>query len=431
VAHAHDPRMVESSAVALTISAQQARNLHLDAQGLLRKPASTSTRAGLLAAIQRMQLLQIDTIHVVARSPYLVLFSRLGNYPVDWLDEALERGEIFECWSHEACFVPSSAFHLHRAHAACGGKAAHWASKHAARAHDAQRAGMNTVLERIREQGPLKASDFEGTKRIKTGWWGWKDEKRWLEALFSRGELMVARRERFQRVYDLGERVMARMGVELPAKIPDQAEVSRSLLLDSVKALGITQARWIADYYRTRPRHKDADLEGLVGAGELIPVNVRGWENTGYVHRDLAGMLQQAVSGKLRATHTTLLSPFDPIVWDRERASAMFGFDYRIECYLPESKRRYGYFVLPILHRGAIVGRLDAKAHRSEGVFEVRSIHFEPEIEADAKLIEVVGQAIQTCATWHHTPKITIRRSEPRSAATLLRKALQTATRFP
>jgi uncharacterized protein len=424
VAHAHDPRMIESSSLVPTISAQQARNLHLEAQGLLRKPEPKSTRAGLLAAIERMQLLQIDTIHVVARSPYLVLFSRLGNYPVDWLGDALEHGEIFECWAHEACFVPRSAFTLHRSHSACGGKSAHWASKHAARAQDAQRAGMNAVLERIREQGPLKVSDFEGTKRVKTGWWGWKDEKRWLEALFSRGELMVARRERFQRVYDLSDRVMARMNVEMPTEEPDEAEVSRSLLIDSVKALGISQARWIADYYRTRPRHKDTDLDCLMDAGELIRVNVRGWENPGYVHRDHAALLQQAVSGKLRATHTTLLSPFDPVVWDRERASSMFGFDYRIECYLPESKRRYGYFVLPILHRGAIVGRLDAKAHRSEETFEVKSLHLEPGIEADAKLIEAIARAIQTCATWHQTPKVTILRSDPRSVAIQLRKAL-------
>jgi uncharacterized protein len=423
--------MIESSSVALNMSAQQARNLHLDAQGLLRKPGPKSTRAGLLAAIERMQLLQIDTIHVVARSPYLVLFSRLGSYPVDWLGDALEQAEIFECWSHEACFVPASAFNLHRAHSECGGKSAHWASKHAARAQEAQRAGMNAVLERIRDEGPLKASDFEGTKRVKTGWWGWKDEKRWLEALFSRGELMVARRERFQRVYDLSERVIARMGAEPPARPPNEAEVARKLLLRTVKALGITQARWIADYYRTRPRHKDADLDQLVGAGELIRLNVRGWENPAYVHRDHGGLLQQALAGKLRATHTTLLSPFDPVVWDRERASAMFNFDYRIECYLPESKRRYGYFVLPILHRGAIVGRLDAKAHRSEGMFEIRSIHFESGVVVNGKLVEPVAQAIRACAAWHQTPEISVRRSDPRSAATLLRGALQASARFP
>ena len=377
----------------LQLSIQQARNLHLEAQGLLRKTQVKSRRGDLIAAIERMQLLQIDTIHVVARSPYLVLFSRLGNYPADWLGEALERGEIFECWSHEACFVPTKAFDLHRAHKECGGRDNHWASKNAARIHGAQRKGMDGVLERIREHGPAKASDFEPTQRVKSGWWGWKDEKRWLEALFERGELMITRRDRFQRVYDLSARVMAQMGVAPVAKKLDEAEVSRTLLLNAVKALGITQARWIADYYRTKPRYKDADLEDLVDSGELIRIEVRGWENPAYVHQAHAASLQRAMSGKLRATHTTLLSPFDPVVWDRERASCMFGFDYTIECYVPEPKRRFGYFVLPILDRGAIIGRLDAKAHRAEGQLEVKSIYLEPGVEVDQKRIDAIADA--------------------------------------
>lgn len=419
--------MTETTATTPKLSIQQARNLHLAAQGLLRTPKSKPGRGDLLAAIERMQLLQIDTIHVVARSPYLVLFSRLGNYPADWLGEALERGEIFECWSHEACFVLASAFALHRAHKECGGRANHWASKNAARIHGLQRKGMDAVLEHIREHGAAKASDFEATQRVKTGWWGWKDEKRWLEALFERGELMIARRDRFQRVYDLSERVMARIGVQAVSKKMAEAEVLQALLLNAVKALGITQARWIADYYRTKPRHKDADLDALVGAGAVIPVEVRGWENPAYVHHDHAGLLQLAMSGKLRATHTTLLSPFDPVVWDRERASVMFDFDYRIECYVPEPKRRYGYFVLPILDRGTIIGRLDAKAHRTEGHFEVKSIHLESGVEADAKRIDAIAQAIQVCANWHATPNVVVRRSDPPSLMSALRKALKPA----
>ncbi len=417
--------MIRNADIGPRLSIQQARNLHLEAQGLLRKPRAKPVRADLLTSIERMQLLQIDTIHVVARSPYLVLFSRLGNYPVEWLGEALERGQVFECWSHEACFVPTSAFALHRAHQASGGRSGHWASKNAARAQGAQRKGMESVLDRIREHGPTKASDFESSPRVKTGWWGWKDEKRWLEALFARGELMVARRERFQRVYDLSERVMARMGVNAAQVNAEGAEIARRLLLDSVKALGITQARWIADYYRTRPRYKDADLDGLVDSGELLRVEVSGWENPGYVHRDHGAWLQSAGTGKLRATHTTLLSPFDPVVWDRERASTMFGFDYRIECYVPEPKRRHGYFVLPILHRGALIGRLDAKAHRNEGIFEIKSIYLEPATKTDDRVVADLSQAIQTCAVWHETPSVVVRCSDPRAFAAQLRSAVR------
>ncbi len=426
-APAHDRRMKTMVDSAAEISLQQARNLHLAAQGLLRKPERRPGRDDLLAVIERMQLLQIDTIHVVARSPYLVLFSRLGNYPANWLGEALEEGKIFECWSHEACFVPASAFVLHRAHRASGARDNHWAHRNAARAQATQRAGMNAVLARIRDHGPAKASDFEATKRIKTGWWGWKDEKRWLEALFARGELMVAQRERFQRVYDLSERVIARMGVESDTAAISAHDIERRLILDSVRALGITQARWIADYYRTRPRHKDGDLDDLVGSGELLRIKVRGWENPGYVHREHAELAQQAIDGKLRATHTTVLSPFDPVVWDRARTSAMFGFDYTIECYVPEAKRRYGYFVLPILHRGALIGRLDAKAHRTEGVFEIRSIYLEAGIKPDERMIEAIANAIQACANWHDTPDVSVLRSDPRSFAAALCRALRSA----
>jgi hypothetical protein len=205
----------------------------------------------------------------------------------------------------------------------------------------------------------------------------------------------------------------------------DEAEVSRSLMLNAVKALGITQARWIADYYRTRPRYKDSDLDEPVDAGELIRLEVRGWENPAYVHPEHAGLLQLAMTGRLRATHTTVLSPFDPVVWDRERASTMFGFDYRIECYVPEPKRRYGYFVLPILHRGQLIGRLDAKAHRSDGMFEIKSINFEDGVATDARLLGAVAGAIRACAEWHETPEIVVRRSDPRPVATELRRTLR------
>lgn len=386
---------------AAEISLQQARNLHLDAQGLLHKPSRKPRPSDLVSAIERMRLLQIDTIHVVARSPYLVLFSRLGNYSVDWLGEALEQGSIFEGWSHEACFMPASAFTLHRAHQACGARDNHWASKHAVRTNAGQRAGMDAVLAHIRDQGPAKASDFDTAKRVKTGWWDWKDEKRWLEALFARGELMVSRRERFQRVYDLSERVVARMQAESGISTISTDEIERRLILDSVKALGITQARWIADYYRTRPRHKDGDLDELVNTGELLRLKVRGWENPAYVHREHAGLVQQAMAGKLRATHTTLLSPFDPVVWDRKRAADLFDFDYRIECYTPAPKRVYGYFVLPILSRGKIVGRLDAKAHRAQGVFEIKALYLEPNVNTTKRLAADIHGAISRCASWH------------------------------
>ncbi len=403
------------------ISVQQARNLHLAAQGLLIAPRARATKPRILAAIARMRLLQIDTIHVVARSPYLVLFSRLGSYEPRWLDALLTKGSIFECWAHEACFAPIGDYVLHGARG--DARANHWAHKSAQRMHRDHRQAMDRLLVHIRDNGAVKASDFERKQKGGAGWWGWKDEKRWLEACFALGDLMICRRENFQRVYDLTERVLANAKVDAAALQP--VDLPREFVLGAVRALGIAQARWIADYFRTEKKHKDGDVESFVDAGELIRVAVRGWDVPGYVHPENLPLLQRAQRGGLRASHTTLLSPFDPVVWDRSRASALFGFDYTIECYTPGPKRRYGYFVLPILHRGHLIGRLDAKAHRADGMFEVKALFLEPEVELTPSLIEEVAAAIGRCATWHGTPQVIVRKSEPAAFGKSIRQALK------
>lgn len=403
------------------ISAQQARNLHLAVQGLLTPPRARATRARVLATIARMRLLQIDTINVVARSPYLVLFSRLGAYEPSWLDDLLARGRIFECWAHEACFAPMTDFALHRHPSPI--RSGHWAHKHATSLMRTHRADIAALLDRIREQGSVRSADFE--RAVKGGgWWNRSLEKRLLEAAFVHGDLMIARREKFQRVYDVAERVLARCEVRADAPRLSTAQIRREFVHGAVRALGIAQARWIADYFRTGRKFKDGDLQPFVDAGELVRVEVRGWDAPGYVHGEHLLLLRRAQRSGLRATLTTLLSPFDPVVWDRERASAMFGFDYRIECYLPAHKRRYGYFVLPVLHRGQLVGRLDAKAHRDDGVFEIKAIHLQPDVVQDAVLIAGVAHAIRACADWHATPRVLLRESNPATFGRDLRSAI-------
>jgi uncharacterized protein YcaQ len=387
-----------------TLTAAQARSLHLAAQGLLAPPARAARRGDLLAAVRRMALLQLDTIHVVARSHHLVLYARLGAYRPEWLDELLEGAALFETWAHEACLAPVEDHGLHRRALATSH---HWFVRRARRLLAEQGAGMAGLLEEIRRRGPVKTSDFTSQRPRRTGWWSWKKEKAWLEAWLALGELMVARRERFQRVYDLTERVLPAAARRPP---PDQAEARLAQIEKSVRALGVTQARWIHDYFRTRPRLTPEDLRPLVEAGKLLEVRVRGWATPGFVHRDHADLLRRAAGGKLLATHTALLSPFDPVVWDRERALAMFGFDYRLECYLPARKRRHGYFVLPILRRGRLVGRLDAKAHRARGVFEVKALHLEAGVAAGPALLGDLAAALTASARWHGTAEVRLGR---------------------
>ncbi|WP_338039744.1 winged helix-turn-helix domain-containing protein [Luteibacter yeojuensis] len=406
----------------LRLSPRSAQLMHLAAQGLLRRAPRKARKADVASAIARMGMLQIDTINVVARSPYMTLFSRLGTYRNEWLDESLAEGLVAECWAHEACFVPVAQYRYHRDYRA--GRAGHWAHKMAERTHAEARADMDALLERIREEGPLRAADFERDTPGTKGWWGWKPEKRWLEAWFALGRLMVARRERFQRVYDLAERVTGRWPEPPPPGALDEAAVRRYFIVESVRALGIAKARWIADYFRLRPRVTDEELEPLVAEGRLVEVSVDGWDAPAYAHRDHAALLAEAARNGLRATRTTLLSPFDPVVWDRARALDLFGFEYTIECYTPAAKRKYGYYALPILHRGRLVGRLDAKAHRQAELFQVLGIWLEEGVAVTPALVEGIAGAIDECAAWHGTPRVAIERSQPRELARLVGKAV-------
>ena len=403
------------------LSLLQARQLHLAAQGLLVPPLRTATPLALRRCIERMQLLQIDTIHVVARSPYLVLHARLGDYPPPWLDSALAAGHIFETWAHEACFAPMGDLPLHRAYNAQTRR--HWGIARGQESDQSHREQLDKLLAHIEMRGPVKSSDFERPEAHKgAGWWSWKDEKRWLEALFARGELMVARRENFHRVYDLAHRVVPTLA-DLPQ--PNADDVHEHFALRAIAALGVTQARWVNDYFRIKPRLKDADLDALVASGQLLRVAVAGWDAPGYVHVSQRQLLKRAQAGLLQATHTALLSPFDPVVWDRERALALFDFDYRIECYTPQAKRVYGYFVLPILHHGELIGRLDAKAHRADGVFEVRAVYLQAGVHLSDASVQALAQALRITAAWHQTPSVRVTTSQPKVLRLRLNKALK------
>ncbi|OXI96760.1 MULTISPECIES: winged helix-turn-helix domain-containing protein [Burkholderia] len=393
----------------LTLSTAAARALHLAAQGLLTPPRRKATKADVLDTIRRMAQLQIDTIHVVARSPYLVLFSRLGDFAPQWLDEHLAEARLFEYWSHEACFLPVEQFGLMR-YKMLDPSGMGW--KYAAEWHEQNRPEIERLLARIRAEGPVRSADFAREDGAKgNGWWDRKPEKRHLEVLFTTGDLMVSERRNFQRVYDVRERVLPDW--DDTRDLPPRSAVLPALLDYTCRALGVVRADWVADYYRLPRRSYRAELEQLAGAGDLIPVAIDDWKEPAYVHRSLEALLPAAQADTLRSTVTTLLSPFDPVVWDRRRASTLFGFDYTIECYTPGHKRRYGYFCLPVLHRGRLVGRIDAKAHRTLGTFELKAVHVEPGVRFGTGLAADVAKAVKKLAAWHGTPDVTVGQHAP------------------
>lgn len=398
----------------LRLSPLSVRALMLAAQGLLQRPRRRAAKEDVLAAIRRMGALQIDTISVVARSPYFVLWSRLGAYEPRWLEEHLAEGRLFEYWAHAACFIPIEDFSLYRPRMLNG--------------HERIRAWLaensdiaERVMSRLRTEGEARSADFEREGKGGT-WWDWKPEKRALECLYYLGEVMIARRDGFQRIYALRERVLPEWDDD---RTPKPEEAHRALALKAVRALGIARPSWVPDYFRLRAQGMAALLDDLVRARELLSARVDGWDGPFYVHPDNLGPAQQAADGALRPTLTTLLSPFDPITWHRERALEAFDFHYRIETYTPAAKRRYGYFSLPILRRGALIGRLDAKAFRKEGRFEVRSVHLEPGVRVTDGLVADLRAALDDCARWHGTPEVTMLISDPPELAEALRASSQ------
>ncbi|TLU68701.1 winged helix-turn-helix domain-containing protein [Enterobacter sp. MF024] len=382
----------------LTLSA--ARHLHLAAQGLLKKPRRRARPADILTTIQRMSLLQIDTINIVARSPYLVLFSRLGPYSPDWLDDALRQGELMEYWAHEACFLPRSDFALVR-HRMLAPDKMGWKYRQAWMQEHADE--IEQLIAHIQEKGPVRSADFEHPRKGTNGWWEWKPHKRHLEGLFTAGKVMVVERRNFQRVYDLTHRVMPQWDDR--RDMLTQAAAEAVMLENSARSLGLFRAQWLADYYRLRQPVLAPLLERWQAQQQVVRVEV---ETLGemWLHSDLLPLLPLALEGKLTATHSAVLSPFDPVVWDRKRAEQLFNFSYRLECYTPAPKRQYGYFVLPLLHKGQLVGRMDAKMHRKTGELEVIALYLEEGVRIGAGLEKGLITAISDFAGWQGATRI-------------------------
>jgi uncharacterized protein len=389
----------------LTLTPAAARLACVAAQGLLTSPAHPAEKNDVLRTIRQLGALQIDTINIVARSPYLALFSRIGTYTNTWLDELLAEGKIFEWWAHAACFLPAEDYGLQRAIMLDGGLT--WFSE---TWREQNREVVDGVLARVRAEGAVRSSDFERSDGRKGSWWDWKVEKKALEYWFGKGDLMVSKRVNFQRIYDLRERVRPDWD---DRQAPSREAAEREMILNTVRALGVAKEAWIADYYRLYKTVTKERIKALLEEGRLSEAQVEGWSAPVYYHPDQQELIERAANGELSASHTTVLSPFDSLIWHRQRMRELFDFDFTIECYLPATKRKYGYFLLPLLHQGRLVARLDAKAHRKEGIFEVKGFFLEPNVQPDEELRAAVLKALQECAAWHRTPELVIRRCDP------------------
>lgn len=369
----------------------QARRIALAAQGFGRPRPEAASSRDLGRTVARLGLHQIDSVNVLVRAHYLPAFSRLGDYDRTLLERsawgARRERRLFEYWAHEASLLPLDLHPLLRWRMARAERGEiGWGSL---RAYAGERRGeADAVLERIRAEGPLSASDFE-EGRGKGGWWEWGEAKRALEWLFWAGLVTTAtRRSSFERVYDLPERVIPSATLSLPT--PEEADAKRALVERAAAALGIATEAELRDYFRLRPADSGPAVAELVEEGILAPVTVEGWSRTAYLHR--GARRPRRISGQ------ALLAPFDPLVWERGRTERLFGFRYRIEIYTPAEKRLHGYYVLPFLLDEALVARVDLKADRKKSRLRVRGITLEPDAPAETR--ERLRGELELMATW-------------------------------
>ena len=383
-----------------TISPALARRVALAAQGFGRPaPAAVGIRQ-LGTLVERLGLLQIDSVNVFERSHYVPAFSRLGPYDKAQLDRLTSGAtpRLTEYWVHEASLIPIDDWPLFRWRMqAYRDKAAaddaHWSRDNAPM--------LAWLLGELAANGPMRASAIEHDANTKRGpWWGWSDVKIGLETLFRWGDVVSGGRERFERIYALPEQVFS---TALLDREVSAADAHRSLVAQAARAHGIGTVSDLADYFRLRTEPTRAAIAELEDAGELIAVQVPGWGRGGapgaaWLHRD--ARLPR------RMDAAAVLSPFDPVVWERARALRLFGFHYRIEIYTPKEQRKFGYYVLPVLLGDTVVGRVDLKNDRQAGVLRVQASWAEPGAPADtaARLAEV----LRSTAAWQGLAEIEV-----------------------
>jgi uncharacterized protein len=371
------------------ISASEARRIALAAQGFAEpRPAREPTGHDLRRVLGRIGLIQIDSVNVLDRAHYLPLWSRLGPYRRDLLERAAHYAprRLFEYWGHEASLIPVGTQPLLR-----------WRME---RAHTDSWGGMQRVqreqpelvaevLAEVAERGPIAASDLAERPRRAGPWWDWSDHKRALEWLFWAGQISSARRRRFERLYDLTERVLPREVTAAPTPAVEDAQ--RELVRIAARGLGIAAEADLRDYFRLPAAEAKERVRELVDSEELNPVEVDGWGRTpGYLWR--GAKIPRTIDAK------ALIGPFDSLIWARPRVERVFGFNYRLEIYVPAPKRVHGYYVLPFLLGDRLVARVDLKADRSRGVLMVRSEHLEPKAPRETR--EALGEELALLAGW-------------------------------
>ncbi|MFZ5916744.1 MAG: winged helix-turn-helix domain-containing protein [Chloroflexota bacterium] len=404
------------------------RALALYAQGLTTANGTESppTAAAIYDTLERMGCVQIDTLQMVRRSQYLALWSRLGSYDPAVLDGLVyhEPRRLFEGWLHAACIIPLTEYRyqlprMRRSRE----QPSRWSQQRLSQPGMADM--LAHVVARIRQEGALRAADFEYQGPKRNSWWDWKPAKTALEYRFAWGDLMIAGRVNFQRLYDLRERVLPDW---VDTVEPTRAEMVRHLLISAARVFGVCAPNQAADFsHEVQRGEARAAVEALIAEGVLVQVGARlsdGDIQTLMVHRESLPLLQQAADGALAAGRTTFLSPFDNLFWPQGRDEQLWGFRQLLEAYKPAAQREWGYFCLPILHRDRLVGRFDPKLERRDGVLRLKALYLEPGVEPDEPLVQGMAAAMHDFLAFHEARELVIERSQPAALGPRLLAAL-------
>ncbi len=364
-----------------------------------------STPVDMLDVVRDLGCLQLDPTSAVARSHLLVLWSRLGQYDLAALDRLLwEERSLFEYWAHAASIVLTEDYPIHQywmnkygtSGAAWGQRMVKWVAENAVL--------HNHILEEIRQKGALPSKHFEDKSQAawhSTGWTGNRNVSQMLGYLWEKGEIMVATREGGHRYWDLAERVLPTWA---PVERLSSHEATRRAAQKSLRALGVATTRQIAQHF-TRSRYSELPsvMEELVEEGLVETVQIKDgdtvWAGDWYIHQQDLPLLEQIESG-MWAGRTTLLSPFDNLICDRTRTEKLFNFDFRIEIYVPKAKRKYGYFVLPILHEDKLIGRIDPLMNRKQGRLDINAVYAEPDVPKSRNVGQSIAGAVESLATF-------------------------------
>jgi uncharacterized protein YcaQ len=416
----------------IDISLELACRLALNSQLLDGQAQLPEDKEGVAQIIDKLGYVQIDTIAVIERAHHHTLWTRHDNYDPEMLHELQAKDRrVFEYWGHAMSYVSMKdyRYYLPRMRNFLDSKS-NWAKERLEKAGHA----MEPVLERIRQEGPLSSIDFEPPPGKKGGtWWDWKPAKIALELLFWQGKLMISERRNFQKIYDLAERVLPE-GVD--TRYPDDEELGRFFVRRALSAYGVAQEREIRTYLQPEATRdsifqavgKDViskSLRELIDSAEVIPLKIKEDQDTDYY--TLADKIDKAAKLKLKPSNVFLLSPFDNLIIQRDRTKRLFGFEYSLECYTPAAKRKYGYFVLPILWRDKLIGRVDSKAERKKKTLIIRNLVFEPEFNAFEEFLPLFVAKLKEFAQFNQCEKVVFEKVSPAGIKQTIKRFMKEA----